>query len=160
MEFALGGGAFQERLRFFWFSREREGKAEGGSQLSVVRSPWSVVRGQQDTGAFPCPSILGAEERKAPQVRSTPRAGDEASVGRGFGYSFAMSLTLEIPDEVSQAMQLPPPEIKARLQLELAISLYAQAILSLGKAADLAGLSRWGVGRSPRVLSFSAGSRI
>lgn len=40
-------------------------------------------------------------------------------------------------------MRLPAPEIKARLQLELAISLYAQQILSLGKAAEVAGLSRW-----------------
>jgi predicted HTH domain antitoxin len=54
-----------------------------------------------------------------------------------------MSLTLEIPDEVSQAMHLPPPEAEARLRLELAISLYAQQILSLGKAAELAGVSRW-----------------
>jgi len=54
-----------------------------------------------------------------------------------------MSVTLEIPDEVSQAMRLPPLEIKARLQLELAISLYSQEILSLGKAAELAGMSRY-----------------
>jgi len=53
-----------------------------------------------------------------------------------------MSVTLEIPDGVSQAMRLPPPELKARLHLELAISLYAQQILSLGKAAELAGTSR------------------
>jgi predicted HTH domain antitoxin len=50
---------------------------------------------------------------------------------------------LEIPDEVSAALRLPPSEVKARLQLELAVSLYAQQILSLGKAAELAGLSRW-----------------
>jgi predicted HTH domain antitoxin len=49
---------------------------------------------------------------------------------------------LEIPDEVSQAMRLPPDEAKSRLRLELAVSLYAQEILSLGKAAELAGLSR------------------
>ena len=54
-----------------------------------------------------------------------------------------MSLTLEIPDEVSEALRWPPPERKARLQLELAISLYAQQILGLGKAAELAGLTRW-----------------
>lgn len=54
-----------------------------------------------------------------------------------------MSLTLEIPDEVFQAMRLPPREIEARLRLELAISLYAQEILSLGKAAELAGVPRW-----------------
>lgn len=50
---------------------------------------------------------------------------------------------LEVPDEVSAALQLPAPELKARLQLELAVSLYAQQILGLGKAAELAGLSRW-----------------
>ncbi len=54
-----------------------------------------------------------------------------------------MSLTLEIPDEVSRALRLPPPEVKSRLQLELAVSLYGQGILGLGKAAELAGLSRW-----------------
>lgn len=54
-----------------------------------------------------------------------------------------MSLTLEIPDEVSRAMRLPPPEAQARLRLELAISLYAQEILSLGKAAELAEVSSW-----------------
>jgi predicted HTH domain antitoxin len=53
-----------------------------------------------------------------------------------------MSLTLEIPDGVSQAMRLPPLEVEARLRLELAVSLYAQEILSLGKAAELAGISR------------------
>jgi len=39
-------------------------------------------------------------------------------------------------------MRLPPAETKSRLQLELAVSLYAQEILSLGKAAELAGISR------------------
>jgi len=39
-------------------------------------------------------------------------------------------------------MRLPPAETKSRLQLELAVSLYAQEILSLGKAAELAGVPR------------------
>ena len=39
-------------------------------------------------------------------------------------------------------MRLPPAETTSRLQLELAVSLYAQEILSLGNAAELAGLSR------------------
>lgn len=54
-----------------------------------------------------------------------------------------MSVTLQIPDEVSQAMRLPPSELAGRLRLELAVSLYAQRILSLGKAAELAELARW-----------------
>ena len=61
----------------------------------------------------------------------------------GFHYGLVVSVTLEIPDGVSAALRLPPPELKTRLQLELAVSLYAQQILSLGKAAELAGLSRW-----------------
>jgi predicted HTH domain antitoxin len=54
-----------------------------------------------------------------------------------------MSVTLEVPNEVTQAMRLPPPEAEARLRLELAIGLYTQRLLPLGKAALLAGLSRW-----------------
>jgi predicted HTH domain antitoxin len=53
-----------------------------------------------------------------------------------------MGLSLEIPDAVSSALRLPPAEVESRLRLELAISLYTQEILSLGKAAELARLSR------------------
>ena len=54
-----------------------------------------------------------------------------------------MSVTLEVPNEVTQAMRLPPTEAEARLRLELAIGLYTQRLLPLGKAAQLAGLNRW-----------------
>ena len=54
-----------------------------------------------------------------------------------------VTLKLEIPEEVSKAMRFPPPELEARLRLELGVSLYAQEILSLGKAAELAEISRW-----------------
>ena len=57
--------------------------------------------------------------------------------------SAVMSVTLEIPDDVSQAMRVPPPELEARLRLELAAALYAQQVLSLGKTAQLAGLTRF-----------------
>ena len=50
---------------------------------------------------------------------------------------------MEIPDQVFEAMRLPRPEVEARLRLELAVSLYAQHVLGLGKAAELAGISRW-----------------
>ena len=53
-----------------------------------------------------------------------------------------MSVTLDIPDAVSHAMRLPPAEIEQRLRLELAISLYSQNILGLGKAAELARIDR------------------
>ncbi len=51
-------------------------------------------------------------------------------------------ITLEIPAEVSEALRLPPPEAAQRLLLELAVALYAQQILGLGKAAQLAGMTR------------------
>jgi len=51
-------------------------------------------------------------------------------------------ITLEIPAEVSEALRLPPPEAARRLLLELAVALYAQQILGLGKAAQLAGMTR------------------
>ncbi len=54
-----------------------------------------------------------------------------------------MSVMLEVPNEVTQAMRLPAPEAEARLRLELAIGLYTQRLLPLGKAAHLAGLNRW-----------------
>ena len=54
-----------------------------------------------------------------------------------------VSVTLEVPNEVTQAMRLPPQEAEARLRLELAIGLYTQRLLPLGKAAQLAGLNRW-----------------
>jgi predicted HTH domain antitoxin len=60
-------------------------------------------------------------------------------------YSPRLSVTLEVPNEVTQAMRLPAPEAKARLRLELAIGLYTQRLLPLGKAALLAELSRWEV---------------
>ena len=54
-----------------------------------------------------------------------------------------MRVILEIPSDVAQAIRLPQPEAEARLRLELAVALYAQRILPLGKAAQLAGLNRW-----------------
>jgi len=51
-----------------------------------------------------------------------------------------MSATLlEIPQDVVDAARLNEPELKR----ELALSLYAQGRLSLGKARELAGLSLW-----------------
>jgi hypothetical protein len=45
-----------------------------------------------------------------------------------------MTLYLEIPASVTQAMRLPLSEQRQRLLKELAISFYAQGILSSGKA--------------------------
>ena len=54
-----------------------------------------------------------------------------------------MTLHLDIPESVATSLRLPVSEIEPRLRTELAIALYAQDILSFGKAAELAGISRY-----------------
>jgi predicted HTH domain antitoxin len=51
-------------------------------------------------------------------------------------------LTLQVPPDVSEALCLPEQEARPRLLLELALGLYAQNLLPLGKAARLAGVSQ------------------
>ncbi len=58
-----------------------------------------------------------------------------------------MSLTLEIPEDVMAAMPVPAAERERFLLLELACSLYARDLLSLGRAAALAGLSKFDFGK-------------
>ena len=53
-----------------------------------------------------------------------------------------MTLHIEIPDSVRQAMRLPPSEQHRQILIELAVTLYAQEILSFGKARELAGLDK------------------
>lgn len=54
-----------------------------------------------------------------------------------------MTFHLDIPESVANSIRLPLPEIESRLRTELAVALYAQQILSFGKAAELAGISRY-----------------
>jgi len=49
--------------------------------------------------------------------------------------------TIEIDDEVYEALQLPQEERPDRLKRELAVSLYTQDILSFGKARALADMT-------------------
>jgi predicted HTH domain antitoxin len=49
-----------------------------------------------------------------------------------------MTIVLEIPDSVASAIRLPRKEQPRQLKTELAISLYAQGLLSFGKACELA----------------------
>jgi predicted HTH domain antitoxin len=53
-----------------------------------------------------------------------------------------MSITLDIPNNIHEALHVTPAEAEPRLKLELAVALYAQNTLGLGKAAELAGMSR------------------
>ena len=50
---------------------------------------------------------------------------------------------LNIPESVAESIRLPLPEVEPRLRSELALALYAQGILSFGKAAELAEVSRY-----------------
>ena len=58
-----------------------------------------------------------------------------------------MSLTLEIPDDVTGGLRIPEGEQPFRLRLELACALYQRGLLSGGKAAELVGLDRHHFGR-------------
>ena len=53
-----------------------------------------------------------------------------------------MAIHLEIPDAVAQAMRLPAGEQERRVLVELAVTLYAQGILSFGKSRQSSGLSK------------------
>ncbi len=52
-------------------------------------------------------------------------------------------LVLEIPEAVLAALRLPPGEIEQELRQELALALYQRQVLSLGKARELALVTRW-----------------
>ncbi|MGH9599842.1 MAG: UPF0175 family protein [Bryobacteraceae bacterium] len=54
-----------------------------------------------------------------------------------------MALQIDIPESIVAGLRLPAAEMEPRLRAELAISLYAQGILSFGKASELAGISRY-----------------
>jgi len=52
-------------------------------------------------------------------------------------------VTITVPQEIVQALRLPPDAVAAELQRELAVALYQRGILSSGKAAALAEMTRW-----------------
>jgi predicted HTH domain antitoxin len=54
-----------------------------------------------------------------------------------------MSISLNIPDSVTRSLRIPEGETEQRLRQELALALYARNLLSLGKAAELAGTTRY-----------------
>lgn len=58
-----------------------------------------------------------------------------------------MSVQLQIPDAIVQAIRLPEERMAQELLVELAIALYAQGLLSFGKARELAGMGKYEFGR-------------
>ncbi len=55
-----------------------------------------------------------------------------------------MTIHLEIPQSIVNSLRIPLAEAEPRLRTELAVALYAQGILSFGKASELAECSRFG----------------
>lgn len=55
---------------------------------------------------------------------------------------YNVNMKLELPYSIFQGINIPEPELKKRLLLELAIGLYAQKLLSFGKSFELAGMER------------------
>ncbi len=53
-----------------------------------------------------------------------------------------MQLTLEIPDPVFASSAMSAVDLTLEVKRELALSLYRRGVLSVGKAAELAGTSR------------------
>ena len=58
-----------------------------------------------------------------------------------------MSVQLQIPDTIVQAIRLPEERIVQELLVELAIALYFQGLLSFGKARELAGMGKYEFGQ-------------
>jgi predicted HTH domain antitoxin len=53
-----------------------------------------------------------------------------------------MPIQLEIGDELISAIKIPLPELKRELTKELAFALYGRWALSMGKARQMAGLTK------------------
>lgn len=58
-----------------------------------------------------------------------------------------MELQISISDSIVQALRLPEQRIEQELRRELAIALYAQDILSFGKARELAEMDKYEFGQ-------------
>lgn len=58
-----------------------------------------------------------------------------------------MNVTLDIPDDVLAVLPIPEAERDGYLLLEIACALYARDLLSLGRAAELAGIPKVAFGQ-------------
>jgi predicted HTH domain antitoxin len=55
-----------------------------------------------------------------------------------------MSKTIiELPDDLADAIRVPPDERIGRLRCELAVRLYQKGLLTFGKARELSGMTKW-----------------
>ena len=58
-----------------------------------------------------------------------------------------MSVHLEIPDDIVQAIRLPEDQIEQEICRELAVAFYAKGYISFSKARELANLEKFEFGR-------------
>ena len=58
-----------------------------------------------------------------------------------------MAVTITIPDSIAGAIRIPEVRLEQSLREDLAMALYADGALSLGKASELAGLDRFEFGQ-------------
>lgn len=57
-----------------------------------------------------------------------------------------MSVTLDIPDDVVAALPVPELERQSYLLKEMACLLYARGLISVGRAAEMLGMSKFDFG--------------
>ena len=53
-----------------------------------------------------------------------------------------MAVTIEIPDDIREALKIPRPEVEKALYRELALALYSRWGLSMGLACRLGGFTK------------------
>lgn len=53
------------------------------------------------------------------------------------------TIVIDIPDEVLDAIKIPPDELEEQMRNELALSFYKRDVMSSGAAARLARMTRW-----------------
>ncbi len=54
------------------------------------------------------------------------------------------TVTVELPDDIFVACRLGPTEIAREMRIGLAVELYRRTVVSQGKGAEIAGLTRAG----------------
>ena len=54
-----------------------------------------------------------------------------------------MTITVQVPDGLLEDLETSPEELDREIRLAAAIHLYSRGLISQGKGAEIAGLSRW-----------------
>ncbi len=54
-----------------------------------------------------------------------------------------MKITMELPDDVLNILNIPKDKLSSELKIQLALFLYEKGKLSFGKARELSGLTVW-----------------